>query len=129
MQTNPLENGAGAAVAEKPAKLIFTPEADIIETADGYTVDVYMPGVSEATAEVTLENDALTVSGRVEQAEVANLRPVYREYETGDYRRVFTLADHVDRAKVSATVRDGVLHLVLPKAESSRPKRIAVKAA
>jgi HSP20 family molecular chaperone IbpA len=130
MQTDTqLQSPDQTAGAERPANAVFTPEANIVETAEGYSVDVYMPGISEHTAEVTLENDVLTVRGRVDRAAPANLRPVYQEYEIGDYRRVFTLTDHIDRANVSATVRDGVLHLVLPKSESSKPKRIAVKAA
>jgi HSP20 family molecular chaperone IbpA len=113
---------------DRPA-VVFTPEADIIETPDSYVLDVYMPGVDENSADVTLENDVLSVRGRVQTTADSKLRLSYQEYEVGDYRRVFTLTENINRERVSASVRDGVLHLVLPKAEEAKPKRIEVKAA
>ena len=111
------------------ANVVYTPEADIVETRESYVLDVYMPGVSDKTAEATLENDVLTIRGQVKRPRRDTARLVHHEYRVGDYRRVFTLSDGVDREGVSASVRDGVLHLVLPKAESSKAKRIAIKAA
>jgi len=119
VQTHPETNGG----------VVYTPAVDIIETPDSYELDVYMPGISDKTAEATLENDVLTIRGQVERSPKENLRLAYQEYEVGDYRRVFTVSDGVDRERVSATVRDGVLHLVLPKSESSKAKRIVIKAA
>jgi len=115
--------------AEPNGRSVYTPEADVLETSDSYVLDVYMPGVTEKGAEATLENDVLTIRGRVEPSGHPNLRLTYQEYDLGDYRRVFTLTDGVDRERISATVRDGVLHLVLPKSESSKAKRISIKAA
>jgi HSP20 family molecular chaperone IbpA len=109
--------------------VVYTPEADILETSGSYVVDVYMPGVTDKSAEATLENDVLTIRGQVDLTPRENVRLMHQEYRVGDYRRVFTLTDDIDRDHVSATVRDGVLHLVLPKAESSKAKRIAIKAA
>jgi len=115
--------------AQSNGNLVYTPEVDIVETPENYVLDVYMPGVNEQSAEATLENDVLTIRGQVQRSAKENLRLTYQEYEVGDYRRVFTLSDGVDRDRVSATVRDGVLHLVLPKSESSKARRIAIKAA
>ncbi|MEQ8213978.1 MAG: Hsp20/alpha crystallin family protein, partial [Smithellaceae bacterium] len=47
----------------------------------------------------------------------------------GDYERSFTLSDEIDRDKICATVKDGVLRLELPKAEKAKPKKITIKAA
>jgi HSP20 family molecular chaperone IbpA len=54
---------------------------------------------------------------------------MYSEYETGDYERAFTLSDEIDRDKIAATVKNGVLRLELPKAEKAKPKKIAITAA
>jgi len=54
---------------------------------------------------------------------------VFSEYETGDYGREFTLSDEIDRDKIKATVKQGVLRLELPKADKVKPKIIAINAA
>jgi HSP20 family molecular chaperone IbpA len=132
MQLNQSLESAHPTAAMEPSEQsgpVFTPEVDIIEAPDRYVLDVYMPGVTEQTAEVTLENDVLTIRGKVQPSIGQSHRLVYQEYQVGDYRRVFTLSEDVDRDHMSATVRDGVLHLIVPKAEGSKAKRIEVKAA
>jgi HSP20 family molecular chaperone IbpA len=52
---------------------------------------------------------------------------VYEEYATGSYVRSFILSDEIDREKITAALNDGVLRLVLPKAERARPQRIEVR--
>jgi HSP20 family protein len=113
----------------KEMNVVFTPAANITETADNYLLDVDMPGVSESGVDLTLENDVLSIRGRCEPESHPDFRPTYREYETGDYRRVFTLSREVDRNRIEATVKDGVLHLVLPKTENAKPRKIQVHAA
>jgi len=54
---------------------------------------------------------------------------VFSEYEVGDYERTFTLSDEIDRDKIKAHVKQGVLRLELPKAEKVKPKKIAIQAA
>ena len=107
---------------------VFSPLADIIETKEHYTLTVDMPGVDENSVDITLENDVLTILGRVHSTAIPNARAVYSEYEIGDYRRVFSLTDGVDRDRIEAKVKDGVLHLTLPKAEKVKAKRIEVRA-
>ncbi|HSV24574.1 MAG TPA: Hsp20 family protein, partial [Xanthobacteraceae bacterium] len=55
-------------------------------------------------------------------------RRVYNEYADGGYERVFTLSENIDRDRIEATLKDGVLNLVLPKAESARARKIELKA-
>lgn len=106
---------------------VYTPEADIRETSDSYIVDVYMPGVSEKTVEVTLENDALSLWGRVDRTGPSPLNLLHKEYGIGDYQRVFTVSEGIDRDRISAHTKDGVLQVVLPKLESSKPRRIPIQ--
>jgi HSP20 family protein len=132
-QTQQLQtsNGQQVQVMERKDKpeSVFTPATNIIETGDSYLLAVDMPGVNEKGVDLTLENDVLSIRGHVEPENHPNFRLTYREYETGDYRRVFTLSAEVDRDRIQATVKDGVLHLVLPKAESAKPRKIHVHAA
>jgi HSP20 family protein len=88
-----------------------------------------MPGVDEKTVDVELEKNILTISGHVEGGVVKDWALAYSEYEVGDYERVFTLSDEIDRGKIKATVKNGVLHLDLPKADRVKPKKIAIQSA
>jgi HSP20 family protein len=65
----------------------------------------------------------------VDNGRIHDATMMYSEYEIGDYERVFTLSDEIDRDKIVATVKNGVLRLELPKAEKVKPKKIAIKAA
>jgi HSP20 family protein len=116
-------------VATASNAVVFTPATDVIETADRYEVTVNMPGVREQDMEATLENDVLTIRGHAESVQHPKMRLAYQEYASGDYRRVFTLTDHIDREHISATLKDGVLHVLLPKSEGGKAKKIAIKAA
>jgi len=51
----------------------------------------------------------------------------YQEYEVGDYQRSFTLTEKINRDKIEATFKNGVLELHLPKAEPAKPKKISIK--
>jgi len=112
-QTKPA-NGANAYVR---------PLANITEAADGYTLEVELPGVNKSGLEVTVENGELTLVGRrVAKAGPGN--PVYRESRVADYRRVFELDSSIDAGKIAAKLENGILRLHLPKAESVKPRKI-----
>jgi len=107
----------------------FVPRVDIYETKEAIFLIADMPGVDEKSVEVELEKNNLTISGHVNIEEEKDRSIVYSEYEVGDYERSFTLSDEIDRDKICATVKDGVLRLELPKAEKAKPKKITIKAA
>jgi HSP20 family molecular chaperone IbpA len=107
----------------------FVPRVDIYENKDSLFLLADMPGVDEKTVDIELEKNVLTITGRVENGQVKDAALMYSEYEIGDYERVFTLSDQIDRDKIVATVKNGVLKLELPKAEEVKPKKIAIKAA
>lgn len=106
---------------------VFTPPVDIYESAEEVVLLVDMPGADEKSIDITLEQNILTLQGRVESLAPEGFTLNYQEYETGDYLRSFTLSDTVEREKISASYKDGVLQLHLPKAEPAKPKKIAVK--
>lgn len=110
------------------AKAAFIPRADIFEAANEIMVVADMPGVDEKAIEITLEKNILTIDGYVEPEGSDKYDLAYAEYEVGDYHRRFTLSNEIDRDKIEATVKDGVLRLRLPKSEGAKAKKIAVKA-
>jgi HSP20 family protein len=110
-----------------PPRPVFLPPADIYETDDAIVVMAEVPGVGPDGVDITLERRVLTIRGRSGANEHTGYQRVYNEYADGDYERVFTLSEAIDRDKIEATLRDGVLHLVLPKAEPARARRIELK--
>jgi len=111
------------------ARKVFIPKADIFESKEEIVVLAEMPGVSESSVDITLERNVLTISGSVQIPQFDGYSLSYAEYALGDYRRVFSLSNEIDREKIQATVKNGVLKLVLPKNTNSIPKKITVKAA
>jgi HSP20 family molecular chaperone IbpA len=106
---------------------VYTPKVDIYETKDAIVLLADMPGVDEQSANVTLEKGILTIQGTV-TPEIQNKRSIaYYEYDWGDYHRAFTLSDEVDKEKIEASVKNGVLKLVLQKAEPAKAKKIEIK--
>lgn len=108
--------------------LTFRPDVDILERPDAYVVYADLPGVDETSVQVRLENDVLTLDASLATLPEASWTPVHSEYRVGGYRREFRLSDAIDTGNVSATMRDGVLELRLPKVERKRPRTIEVRA-
>src|ERR1700756_913224 len=110
------------------ARPVFLPPADIYETRDNIVVLAEMPGVAPDGIDITLERRVLTIRGRSAANNHAGYQRVYNEYVDGDYERVFTLSENIDRDRIEATLKDGVLQLVLPKAEAAKARKIEIKA-
>lgn len=110
----------------RPRRL-FRPDTDIYETDDDVVLTVDMPGVDEDGFDVVLENRVLTIRGRSAFDEHPGYRRIYAEYEDGDYERSFALTEDVDQDRIEATQTNGVLTVRVPKTESAKVKRIAVR--
>jgi HSP20 family molecular chaperone IbpA len=124
-QQTPAKRDAGQRTAPRP---VFLPPADIYETKDSIVVLAEMPGVSSEGVDISLERRVLTIRGRSATNEHGGYQRVYGEYTDGDYERVFTLSENIDRDRIEATLKDGVLQLVLPKAEAAKARKIELKA-
>ena len=105
----------------------FLPTTDIFETDDALTVVLEMPGVGRDNIDVSVENGLLTVEGKINFNKYEGLQPLYSEYSIGPYRRSFRISSRIDQDKIRADLRDGVITLVLPKAEEAKPRRIEVR--
>lgn len=106
---------------------IFIPRADIYETDENIVVAVDVPGASEDQIDVTLEKDLLSIKALVDTKDPEGYSLNLAEYEVGDYQRSFKLNGEINRNKIEASYRDGVLRLYLPKAEEVKAKKIAIK--
>jgi HSP20 family protein len=105
----------------------FIPTTDIFETNDALKVVMEMPGVDKNNLEVNVENDVLSVSGRIDLSKYEKLQPVYTEYNIGHYRRSFNLSSsRINQDRIAAEMKEGVLTLTLPKVEQAKPRRISV---
>jgi len=107
------------------AGVYYSPAVDIFETEEAITLLADLPGVDKEQLDINVEDRQLTVTGLVKEPE-HRLQPVYTEYGVGGYTRSFKLGDTVDQSKISASLKDGVLTLVLPKADRLQPRKIEI---
>jgi HSP20 family molecular chaperone IbpA len=107
---------------------VFMPSVDIRETEKAVFLRADMPGVDETSVQIDLEGRELTIRGTYLPTAPEGYVLVFQEYAKGDYERSFTLGDIIDRNAIEAVVKNGVLHLTLPKAEEAQPRKIEVKA-
>jgi len=130
-QTNAMEKQqtpAGQEVEATRARPVSQPCTDIFEREDAIVVLADMPGVGPDAVEVDLAGNELTISGRVDEAAIEGHSLAYAEYEVGDYQRRFRISGGIDADKIDATIKDGVLQVILPKSKEAQPHKITVKA-
>jgi HSP20 family protein len=117
--------GQGAAMGTTPA---WAPALDISERKDAYLVTVELPGVKADDVQVTLEDGLLTIQGERQFTAESTEQQFHRvERRYGTFRRSITLPAHVMADAVEASVEDGVLQIMVPKAEEAKPKRIEIR--
>jgi HSP20 family protein len=115
----------GAAMGSATA---WVPALDISERKDAYLITVELPGVALDDVEITMEDSLLTVQGERHFAHDSSEQQFHRvERSYGAFRRSITLPAHVVADAVQASVDDGVLQIVVPKAEDAKPRRITVR--
>jgi HSP20 family protein len=124
-QSAPTTREGSQRTAPRP---VFLAPADIYETKESIVVLAEMPGVASNGVDITFERRVLTIRARGAAHGHTGYQCVYNEFADGDYERVFTLSENIDRDRIEATLKDGVLHLVLPKAETAKPRKIELKA-
>ena len=108
---------------------VFRPDVDIVEERDRFVVTADLPGVGEENVKVDLVEGVLSIDAQSGFEPDPAWNSVYAEYRRGGYHREFRLSDAIDVEKISASMRDGVLELNLPKAEPHRPRQITVQSA
>jgi HSP20 family molecular chaperone IbpA len=127
MEIQHQENVPADEMERTRARRCFVPKADIYETDKEIIVLADVPGANEKKVDITLEKSILSISAAIDPANTNGYELTYAEYEEGDFQRSFRLSDEIDRDKIEAVVRDGVLRLRLPKAEGVAAKKITVQ--
>lgn len=107
-------------------RFVFTPPIDIYETEEGLVLYADLPGVTVETLELQVQDNRLTLFGRVRPHVPEDGAIRHQEYEVGDFLRSFILSDEVDHERIQATLSNGVLKVELPKAPRAEPRRIEV---
>ena len=103
----------------------FVPSVDIFEDKDSLVLLADMPGVVKENVDIQVEEGQLKIQGKVRENPPGEF--VISEYSVGDYTRTFTLSNVIDQAAIKASMKNGVLRVVLPKMDVSKPRKIAVK--
>lgn len=114
------------APAGSAPRWLRTPPIDIFETEQGLVLRADLPGVTPDTLELQVQDNKLTLFGRVQGDLPEESRLAHQEYRVGDFLRSFILSDDVDHDRISARLNDGVLEVTLPRAEKVKPRKIQV---
>lgn len=105
----------------------LTPPIDIHEGPEGLILEADLPGAGESQVTIQLEDNVLTLHAKVTPPAPEGARALHEEYHVGDFYRSFILSDEVERSGITAELKNGVLRLVLPKAERAKTRRIEIK--
>jgi len=106
--------------------VVFTPPIDIFETPEGLVLLADLPGVTIESLELQVQDNKLTLFGKVTPELPADARLIHQEYAVGHFLRSFILSDEVDHDRIVARLNQGVLEVVLPQLRKSEPRRIQV---
>ena len=106
----------------------WNPAVDVFEDGDRYHVHVDLPGMKREDIAITLEGDALTITGEKTRENDSKEEDYYRaERSYGKFSRSMTLPASVDANKIEASYKSGVLEVKIPKTEERRPKQIKIE--
>jgi len=107
----------------------WMPAVDLYEDKDNFHLKAELPGMNRNDIAISVHEGVITLSGERKADEAEETSEVYRsERILGRFQRTLTLPAQVDAEKVKAHYKDGILSVVLPKAEASKPRQIEIKA-
>jgi HSP20 family protein len=112
-----------------PLRAPAFPKVDIAETEDEVKITANLPGLDPKDVEIEVNEDSISLSGKIEKEEEKSDAKVYRyEREYGEFQRMFALPARVKSDKVAAKAKNGVLTITLPKADAEKKKKVKVEA-
>lgn len=103
----------------------ITPAVDIFETDENLTLVADLPGVAKDGLDLQFEKGILTLTGTMTPH--GKGETVFSEFQPASYYRQFRVSEHLDLERTSADLADGVLTIILPKAEAAKPRRIEIR--
>ena len=104
----------------------WSPALDLYQNNDNVVAVLELPGLRKEDIEISLHDGTLTIAGERKSSSSNGEKAERTERCVGSFRRSITLPAQVDANKVSATYRDGILTVTLPKVEEAKPRRIQV---
>ena len=107
----------------------WTPALDLYQNNDNVVAVVELPGMRKEDIDISLHDGMLTIAGERQSSSSEAENAERTERFTGKFRRSITLPTRVDADKVSASYKDGILTVTLPKAEEAKPKKVEVTVA
>jgi len=106
----------------------WSPAVDVKETDNSFVLTTDIPGLTKKDIKVNVANGKLSISGeRTYETDQENDNYHYRERRFGTFDRSFKLPDTVDEEKISASFKNGILNVALPKHENILPKEREIK--
>lgn len=117
-----LTSGAATRLASRSTR----PAADVYRDGDDYVLAVELPGVEASSIDIDVSNQVLTVKAERTPRLGEGVTWIARERATGSVQRRFSLGRSVDTESISANYVNGVLHVVLPVSEASKPRKVEV---
>ncbi|HUT74766.1 MAG TPA: Hsp20/alpha crystallin family protein [Armatimonadota bacterium] len=103
---------------------VWAPRVDVSESAESFVFEAELPGVQREDIQIEVEGDRLTISGERKPADGREYVRVERPH--GPFHRSFAIAVPIEHAAASASFRDGVLEVTLPKAKQAQSRRAKV---
>jgi HSP20 family protein len=107
----------------------WNPPVEVIETNDAITFTVEVPGLEEKDVAIEVDKGVLTFSGERARQERAEGDYVRSERWYGKFSRSFSLPDAADAQRISATMKNGLLLITVPKREEAKPRKVEVQIA
>lgn len=104
----------------------YIPDVDIYEDGGYVHVVADMPGADQASVEVTVENNVLTLMGDAHVDSPEGYELMGQEYYVGKYRRDFTLGEGIDTERIKAQIKYGVLEITIPLKAEARKRKIKI---
>lgn len=123
-----LFDDADAPFGRQDAIARWTPAVDIAEKEDGISLTFELPGIDQKDIEVEINDGTLTIKGEKKcetKVDEGNYHRVERSY--GSFERSFALRADIKEDEIKATFKNGVLEILLPKTEESKPKKVSVE--
>ncbi len=128
-EKNVVEQGAGANAGYRERGRVIRPAVDVFENGKSIDLLANLPGVAEDGLTLEVDNNQLTITGDIDIDMPENMDSLHADVRDTRYQRAFTLSSELDTDKISATLKDGLLSVSIPKREEVLPRRIEISAA
>jgi len=109
------------------------PAVNIIESEDTFKIEVALPGISKKDVNIDVDDNLLTISREVkeekleESKETETIKYTRKEFSFKSFKRTFSLPESIDADSISASAKDGILVITLPKKEEAKAVKRTIK--